>query len=227
MTIDAVIFDLDGTLLNTLGDIAAAANRVLAESGFPPHPDESYKQFIGSGVRMLFHRALPPDADTDDQIEHCVLRFLHAYNEGWNIRTRPYDGIPELLDELARRDIDLTVLSNKPDAFTRRCVEFYFARRPFRAVSGDRPDRPRKPDPAGRSPSRTTSPSPPTGSCTWATRRSICRRATGRACTRSASPGASARSTNSGSMAPRRSSITPASSSASSLRDETHGLGSN
>ncbi len=149
MTIDAVIFDLDGTLLNTLGDIAAAANRVLAESGFPPHPDESYKQFIGSGVRMLFHRALPPDADTDDQIEHCVLRFLHAYNEGWNIRTRPYDGIPELLDELARRDIALTVLSNKPDAFTRRCVEFYFARRPFRAVSGDSPDRPRKPDPAG------------------------------------------------------------------------------
>lgn len=149
MTIDAVLFDLDGTLLNTLGDIAAAANRVLAESGFPPHPDESYKQFIGSGVRMLFHRALPPDADTDDQIEHCVLRFLHAYNEGWNIRTRPYDGIPELLDELARRDIALTVLSNKPDAFTRRCVEFYFARRPFRAVSGDRPDRPRKPDPAG------------------------------------------------------------------------------
>jgi phosphoglycolate phosphatase len=149
MTIDAVIFDLDGTLLDTLGDIAAGANRVLVESGFPPHPDAAYKQFIGSGVRVLFHRALPPGADTDDQIERCVLRFRHAYGEGWNIRTRPYDGIPELLDELSRREIALAVLSNKPDDFTRRCVAFYFAGRPFRVVAGERPGRPRKPDPAG------------------------------------------------------------------------------
>lgn len=149
MMIDAVIFDVDGTLLNTLGDMADAANRVLAESGFPTHPDESYKQYIGSGVRVLFDRALPPGADTDDQVECCVSRFLDVYGECWNIRTRPYDGIPELLDELARRDIALAVLSNKPDAFTRRCVEFYFARQPFRVVSGDRPDRPRKPDPSG------------------------------------------------------------------------------
>jgi phosphoglycolate phosphatase len=149
MMIDAVIFDLDGTLLNTLGDIAGAANRVLAESGYPAHPDESYKKFIGGGVGMLFHRALPHGADTDDQVERCASRFLHVYGEGWNVRTRPYDGIPELLDELSRRHIALAVLSNKPDAFTRRCVEFYFAGRPFRVVSGDHPDRPRKPDPAG------------------------------------------------------------------------------
>src|SRR5271166_3781007 len=102
MMIDAVIFYLDGTLLDTLGDIAGAANRVLAEMGWPSHPDETYKQFIGSGVRVLIHRALPPGEDTDLQVERCISRFLDVYGAGWNIRTRPYYGISELLDELCR-----------------------------------------------------------------------------------------------------------------------------
>jgi phosphoglycolate phosphatase len=149
MKFRAVLFDLDGTLLDTLEDIAQAANDVLVGLDLPTHPPEAYRAFIGDGVATLFRRALPPDRVVPEMIDRCVAGFRETYGESWNVRTRPFDGIPELLDDLAARDLDLAVLSNKPDDFTRRCAAEYLARWPFRAVLGQREGVPRKPDPAG------------------------------------------------------------------------------
>src|ERR671921_816593 len=149
MSYDAVLFDLDGTLLDTLADIAQAANEALAGAGLPGHPPEAYRRFIGDGVAMLFRRALPPERVEEGLVERCVATFRDAYGRCWDARTRPYAGIPELLDVLAGRGLALAVLSNKPDDFTRRCAEAYLGRWPLRAVLGQREGVPRKPDPAG------------------------------------------------------------------------------
>jgi len=147
MNASAVLFDLDGTLLDTLADIAIAANAVLEEIGLPTHPVEAYRQFIGEGVPMLFQRAA--GAADPALLDRCVGRFREVYGQAWNVRTHPYDGVPELLDELTARGPALAVLSNKPDVFTRLCVEHYLGRWPFRVVLGSREGVPRKPDPAG------------------------------------------------------------------------------
>jgi phosphoglycolate phosphatase len=147
--IRAVLFDLDGTLLDTLEDIGRSANQVLEALGFPAHPIDAYREFIGEGVATLFQRALPPGSDEPDLVASCVERFRDIYGRGWNIATRPYPEIPELLDALSRRSLGLAVLSNKPDVFTRQCVSEYLARWPFGVVFGQREGVPRKPDPAG------------------------------------------------------------------------------
>jgi phosphoglycolate phosphatase len=149
MSFRAVLFDLDGTLLDTLEDIARAANDVLAGLDLPTHSPGSYRRFIGDGVAMLFRRALPPDRVEPEIVDRCVAGFEEAYGRSWNVRTRPYDGVPALLDDLAARGLGLAVLSNKPDGFTRLCAAEYLARWPFRAVVGQREGVPRKPDPAG------------------------------------------------------------------------------
>jgi phosphoglycolate phosphatase len=148
MIFRAVLFDLDGTLLDTLEDIARAANDVPAGLDLPTHPPGAYRRFIGDGVAMLFRRALPPDRVEPDAVDRCVAGFEETYGRSWNVRTRPYDGVPGLLDDLAARGLGLAVLSNKPDGFTRLCAAEYLACRPFRAVVGQREGVPRKPVPA-------------------------------------------------------------------------------
>lgn len=145
----AVLFDLDGTLIDSLADISAAANAVLEPLGVPAHPAADYKRFIGDGVATLFRRALPEDRVEPDLIDRCVASFGATYERTWNVRSRLYDGIPELLDALVGRRLALAVLSNKPDAFTRKCVEHYLSAWPFPVVFGERAGVPRKPDPAG------------------------------------------------------------------------------
>jgi phosphoglycolate phosphatase len=145
----SVLFDLDGTLLDTLEDIARSANEVLEGQDLPLHPTGAYRRFIGDGVANLFRRALPAGIEDAGLVERCVEDFREAYGRGWNVATRPYPGIPELLDGLVARGLGMAVLSNKPDPFTRRCVEEYLARWPFRAVLGDRAGVLRKPDPGG------------------------------------------------------------------------------
>ncbi|RMG40407.1 MAG: HAD family hydrolase [Planctomycetota bacterium] len=145
---DAVVFDLDGTLLDTLQDLADASNAVLAELGFPQHPVPAYREFVGSGVRVLFERCLPPDARRDEVIDRCAELFREHYGRHWNRNTRPYPEVPELLDALAARGIAMAVLSNKPHEFTRRCVEEFLPRWSFAVVLGQTDTRPRKPDPA-------------------------------------------------------------------------------
>ncbi|MFO0950615.1 MAG: HAD family hydrolase [Isosphaeraceae bacterium] len=149
MDVRAILFDLDGTLLDTLDDIADAANAVLEAGGFPTHPTADFRRFIGEGVAVLFRRALPQGAaDAEPElVARCVARFQVEYGERWHVKSRPYDGIPELLDALTARGLTLGLLSNKPDDFTRRYGEHYLARWPFRVVLGAREGVPRKPDP--------------------------------------------------------------------------------
>lgn len=147
MPFRAILFDLDGTLLDTLTDIANAANEALALEGFPPHAEADYLRFIGDGIATTLRRALPPDRADDAQVGRCVGHFQVTYGRAWNVHTRLYEGIPELLDALTARGIALAVLSNKGDDFTRLFGETYLASWPFRAVVGLRPGVPRKPDP--------------------------------------------------------------------------------
>ncbi len=141
----AVIFDLDGTLVDSLGDIAAAMNRSLAARGFPTHPLDAYRSFIGEGVQKLVERALPPDRQ---QERGALLKDYEAdYAEHLLESSVPYPGIPQLLEALTARGTPMAVLSNKPDGPTRQLVQALLGRWPFRAVAGERPGIPRKPDP--------------------------------------------------------------------------------
>jgi phosphoglycolate phosphatase len=145
----AILFDLDGTLLDTLEDLAHAGNRTLEHFGFPTHAVKRYRYLIGEGVEVLFLKALPPKHRGRDVVARCVERFREIYAQTWNVHTKPYEGIPELLDALAARRLKTAVLSNKPDEFTKRCVDEYFGQGRFQAVLGQREGVVRKPDPAG------------------------------------------------------------------------------
>ncbi|HUT90802.1 MAG TPA: HAD-IA family hydrolase [Thermoguttaceae bacterium] len=149
MNFRAICFDLDGTLLDTLADIADSANRVLAGHGYPTHPIDAYRNFIGDGLVRLFGRVLPADRRGEEVIAECVAGFRESYAENWNVRTRRYDGVAELLDAATARGLKMAILSNKPDAFTRRCVDAHLSAWDFRAVLGQREGVPPKPDPAG------------------------------------------------------------------------------
>jgi phosphoglycolate phosphatase len=148
MPFRATIFDLDGTLLDTLDDIANAANSVLAARGFPPHPNASYRRFIGDGVLKLIVRALPATHQDETTVEACVRAYVQEYERTWNALTNAYAGVPEMLDALVARGLKLAVLSNKPDRFTQRCVDELLAKWTFDVVLGASDQFPRKPDPA-------------------------------------------------------------------------------
>ena len=141
-----VSFDLDGTLLDSLCDLAAAMNRTLAARGFPTHPLDAYRAFVGEGVQKLAERALPKEKQGERVA--LVAAYQADYARHLTDDTRPYPGIPALLDALAARRIPTAVLSNKPDGPTRQLVEALLGRWSFRVVTGERPGIPRKPDPA-------------------------------------------------------------------------------
>lgn len=149
MTFAAVLFDLDGTLLDTLEDIADAANAVLASQGMPTHPLAAYKQFVGEGVRRLLEKALPTDHRSDATVARCSSLFAEEYGRRWNAKSRPYAGILSLIENLKEQRLPLAVLSNKPQAFTEQCVQHYFPPASFVCVLGQREGIPPKPDPAG------------------------------------------------------------------------------
>lgn len=148
MRFRGVLFDLDGTLLDTLEDIADSANRALGQLGFPGHPVESFKYFIGDGVENLVRRALPLDQRDPAILAQCAALMRAEYGRRWADKTRPYPGVPELLDALTARAVPMAVLSNKPDEFTKLCVARLLPRWRFVAVVGASPALPRKPDPA-------------------------------------------------------------------------------
>ena len=145
----AILFDLDGTLLDTLQDLGDAMNRALQAHGFPPHPREAFRFLVGEGVHRLVEMALPADHRDPDTIATVMAEYRRDYAEHWNVATRPYDGIPELLKALRRRKVPSGVLSNKPHPMTVRCVEGYFPGYPFGCVLGQRESVARKPDPEG------------------------------------------------------------------------------
>ena len=149
MAYQAAIFDLDGTLLDTLEDLADSANAMLDTRGYPTHPVEEFRHFVGDGVRVLVERILPPEARDEATIGVCMELFRNDYAKRWNVKTRLYPGIPEMLDGLVARGIRLAVLSNKPHDFTQHCVDEFLGRWPWESVFGMREGVPKKPDPAG------------------------------------------------------------------------------
>ena len=149
MKYEAVLFDLDGTLLDTLVDLADSMNAVLEGLGAPVHPAEAYKYFVGDGVRNLIVRALPQPQRTEETIRGCIREMHDEYSKRWASKTRPYAGVPGLLDALAERGVKMAVLSNKPDDFTKLCVEKLLPDWTFESVRGVREDGKRKPDPTG------------------------------------------------------------------------------
>ncbi len=149
MLYKAVLFDLDGTLLDTLDDIGESLNRALKKEGFPIQTREAYSKFVGEGATLLVTRALPEEKRDEDTIRSCLKVFLEDYNEHWKINTKPYDGVPEMLDSLSARGLKMTVLSNKAHFFTERCVVEFLSDWNFDVVFGQRDGVPKKPDPAG------------------------------------------------------------------------------
>ena len=148
MSFRAILFDLDGTLLDTLEDIADAMNRVLSERGYAKHSVEAYRYFVGNGSLVLVKRALPKDRREDEVIRSCLEAFLHDYGRTWKVKTKPYEGIPALLDALTKRGLRMAVLSNKRDEIAKETVSELLSRWLFDAVVGQRDEVPAKPDPA-------------------------------------------------------------------------------
>lgn len=143
----AVLFDMDGTLLNTLTDIAKSTNRVLAERDYPQHPEADYKYFVGEGARKLITDVLPNNALTDQNINECLQAFEADYSVNWKTNTRPYNGIETLLNELTTAGMKMTILSNKPHHITMECVTEMLAQWKFEVVFGQRDHISPKPDP--------------------------------------------------------------------------------
>jgi len=144
----AVIFDLDGTLLATLDDLADSANRALSAMGFPRWPTETYNYHVGDGVGELVRRILPEDVRDDAKVaEEFRKCFMSDYQCNWNNKTKCYEGIEAMLDGLAATGIPCAILSNKPDMLAKKCFADYFGKWEFVEVLGNRPEFPRKPDP--------------------------------------------------------------------------------
>ena len=147
--IKTILFDLDGTLLNTIDDLADAANWVCTQHGWPTFSVETYKHFVGNGIPKLVERFSPENARTPEQLAATLAEFTARYDAHKEDKTAPYAGIPELLDTLRANGIQCAVFSNKADAFCGKIIDHYFGTGRFDAVRGSRPGVPTKPDPAG------------------------------------------------------------------------------
>lgn len=146
-SVKAFIFDLDGTLINSLEDIAEAVNRALDERGYPRQPLKSFPQFIGEGVHKLVERAVPPGALRDIDIPPMIADYQRHYADTWRNTTRPYEGIIEVIGTLRAAGMKTAVLSNKPDPFTKLCCKHFFPPGSFDVARGALDGTPRKPHP--------------------------------------------------------------------------------
>ena len=143
-----VIFDLDGTLLDTIEDLAVSTNYALGECGYPLHEVSEYPHFVGNGICKLIERALPAEARTTDEIARVMQVFMSYYDAHSADYTHPYAGVEALLTTLHERGVMLAVASNKYHSATLQIVAHYFPTIPFVAVLGQRDDVPKKPHPA-------------------------------------------------------------------------------
>ncbi len=148
----AAIFDLDGTLLDTLADLANATNAVLTGRGYPAQPRNAYKAFVGGGARNLIVRALTAivgTAPADDLVEAMLTDFKAEYGQNWNVQTRAYDGVAELLADVDSLGLRSAILSNKPHEFTCLCAAAHFSPEQFDVILGVNDATPPKPDLTG------------------------------------------------------------------------------
>ena len=143
----AVIFDLDGTLLDTLSDIAAAGNSALESAGLPTHPVDAYRKFVGDGAKKLAWRVLPEDKQNQEDYDQFVPVLLKKFEEELNKLVRPYAGIPEVLADFIAAGKKIAILSNKPHEHAVESVAKFLPEIEFFAVYGGRKDVPLKPEP--------------------------------------------------------------------------------
>jgi phosphoglycolate phosphatase len=144
----AAIFDLDGTLLNTLEDLADSMNRILERNRLPKHELAAYKYFVGDGIDVLVQRALPFQVASEHELQRFVQEMKSEYARRWLCKTRPYPGIPELLGAFEAAGVVMAVLSNKPDDASQTIVRALLPEVVFRMVLGATPQRPKKPNPS-------------------------------------------------------------------------------
>lgn len=149
MTCKGIIFDLDGTLADTLEDIAGSMNRVLQLHGFQVHAMDDYKLLVGRGLDNLVREALPQDSRLPEVVSTCLAEMMADYEVHCLDKTCLYHGIPEMLQDLSGREIKLAVFSNKAEPLTRKIVDQLMGNIPFKKVMGAHADFPKKPDPAG------------------------------------------------------------------------------
>ena len=149
MQYKAMIFDLDGTLVDSLADLSDSVNLMLESYGFPTHEVEKYRYFVGNGSKKLMERTLPRDkAASAEFVEEALAKYKAIYKERLLEKTRPYNGVRELLEELKSRGIPLGVCTNKHNDAALTIVKILFAPGTFEEVLGDRPGFPKKPNPA-------------------------------------------------------------------------------
>ena len=141
-----VIFDLDGTLIDTIRDLAAAVEHALSIGGYPGHTVDEYRNMVGHGIRNLVTRALP-EGSPEDVIEESLKRFVEYYTAHIDVLSRPYPGIPELLEKLSSDGFSLAVASNKFQEGTETLIRRFFPEIPFVKILGNAPGLPLKPDP--------------------------------------------------------------------------------
>lgn len=147
MSYSGIIFDVDGTLLDSIQDLADSMNFVLSRHGFPVHDIEKYKQFVGNGMRVLAISALPEEERDEEKVNRYLGELEKQYEKRWNQATKPYPGIEELLRRLEKSGIRMFVLSNKPHHFTEEVIDEFFGLKRFELVYGARTGIPKKPDP--------------------------------------------------------------------------------
>lgn len=145
MKYNTIIFDLDGTLLNTLDDITDSVNIMLGREGYPPRTREEVREFVGNGAKNLIRRALPETVSEEETLR-CLAVYSKIYLENMFQKTGPYEGIDLILKELKKLGLKIGVVSNKPHEATREICEFYFGS-VLDAFIGDNPERKKKPAP--------------------------------------------------------------------------------
>ncbi|MCG8569718.1 MAG: HAD family hydrolase [Spirochaetes bacterium] len=149
MNFKGIIFDMDGTLLDTIDDLADSMNAVLKKQNFPPHPVQSYNIFVGDGAKKLVERSLPESNRSEKIIEYSLALLNEEYQERYNHKTKLYHGIKELLDKLSQKEVSLNIFSNKNDDFVLKLAEEYFQQWKFDCIRGAQPGFPKKPSPDG------------------------------------------------------------------------------
>ncbi len=191
MDFKAVIFDLDGTLLDTLEDLADSMNCVLERNRMPQHELAAYKYFVGDGIDMLVRRALPFEIADDEELNRFIREMKSEYAGRWLLKTRPYPGVPETLAAFAKAGFEMAVLSNKPDEASNEIVRALLPKIAFRMVMGATPERPKKPDPSAALEIAARLNIPPEDFLSSVTRPSTCKRPVRPACSPSAFCGVS------------------------------------
>jgi phosphoglycolate phosphatase len=149
MKFKAVLFDLDGTLLDTLDDLADSMNASLRRFNFPPHPVDTYRYLVGNGLVNLVRQALPESHRDQVTIDEVAVAQWEEYSKNWANKTKPYEGIPQLLDALEESGVSMCVFSNKPDDFVHKIMEKYLSNWRFQVILGQTKDIPVKPNPLG------------------------------------------------------------------------------